>query len=422
MTAEAERAGAPIAPVFGAHYDSDRQMLVIEMAYAGKQSLEKILRARAKNEEPMNGEEYISWLQLLCQVCDALSFAHNYENEVNGPDGVLHLDVKPGNVVLESEDGGSAKLIDFDTARLATGEEGQSMSVAVSLGTGDYVHPSVQADPGKASVKTDLYSVGLTAKKIFCGDPKAAQQPSQVVPAASAILDAIVATAVDDENFSSARDMKGALEFAIRAEKGNLGNRLVPALRIGVSLVYFLYLASLLFGPGSFGNADLHVLIPAVVALGFSSLSMYWCLRYRTLGIDVLLKDARVVNVLLTTLLMASWIIDIVLIRLFPEHFFLFIATALFLTLLRTLAYRRTLKNMPQIWGQVWNLIPMMFLGTLLALAGHIILPFVEQPHRAYFSVAGTVFLLFHVVVIRKRLWERVLAEAYRRRGWQGLP
>ncbi|MEU7744939.1 serine/threonine-protein kinase [Nonomuraea sp. NPDC049158] len=82
------------------------------------------------------------------QVLDALSAAHD--------EGVLHLDVKPQNVLLD--DHGRAVLTDFGIASVADATATQSASL---VGTVGYIAPERLAgsEPGPAA---DLWSLGAT--------------------------------------------------------------------------------------------------------------------------------------------------------------------------------------------------------------------------------------------------------------------
>ena len=104
----------------------------------------------------------LSWdetLAILEQVADALDYAHGQ--------GVLHRDLKPGNILLDPQRG--AILTDFGFARLV-GES--SMSVSVSggvVGTPAYIAPEVW-DGEEPTRQTDLYALGCIVYEMLTGE------------------------------------------------------------------------------------------------------------------------------------------------------------------------------------------------------------------------------------------------------------
>ncbi len=110
----------------------------------------------------------LSWgetVGIVSQVADALDYAHG--------EGVLHRDLKPGNILLDPRRG--AVLSDFGFAKLV-GES--SMSVSASggvVGTPAYIAPETW-DGEKAMPQTDLYALGcivyemLSGEVLFSGD------------------------------------------------------------------------------------------------------------------------------------------------------------------------------------------------------------------------------------------------------------
>src|SRR5437764_2288078 len=94
-------------------------------------------------------------------LCDALAHAHAR--------GVVHRDVKPGNVIVPEspEDGGAAaKLTDFGIARVV-GDDALTRTGDV-LGTLAYMAPE-QAEGRGASPASDLYALGLVLYEALAG-------------------------------------------------------------------------------------------------------------------------------------------------------------------------------------------------------------------------------------------------------------
>jgi serine/threonine-protein kinase len=97
-------------------------------------------------------------LSILSQAADALHVAHEA--------GVVHRDVKPGNLMIR--DDGTVKVTDFGIARAMTSapltDHGQMM------GTPAYVSPE-QAAGAPVTGASDVYSLAVVAYELFAGRP-----------------------------------------------------------------------------------------------------------------------------------------------------------------------------------------------------------------------------------------------------------
>jgi serine/threonine-protein kinase len=105
-------------------------------------------------------------VHLLRQVCAALREAHGI--------GLIHRDIKPGNVIL-GERGGQpdvAKLLDFGLVR-TTGLDlhGEKLTqTGLVVGTPAYLSPE-QAGGGDVDARSDVYSLGAVAYFLLTGRP-----------------------------------------------------------------------------------------------------------------------------------------------------------------------------------------------------------------------------------------------------------
>jgi serine/threonine protein kinase len=93
-------------------------------------------------------------LQILKQVGSALQYAH--------AEGILHRDVKPGNVMIASD--GKALLSDFGIARMMDA----TTVTAMMAGTPAYMSPE-QFLGKPLNVTTDIYSLGVMAYEMVAG-------------------------------------------------------------------------------------------------------------------------------------------------------------------------------------------------------------------------------------------------------------
>ncbi|MFT5494474.1 MAG: putative delta-60 repeat protein [Limisphaerales bacterium] len=97
---------------------------------------------------------------LVRQLCDALNYAHG--------EGVIHRDLKPGNVMLDSR--GRVKLADFGIAAQAA--DSASRVSLKNLSSGTVTHMSPQQMNGELpQVTDDIYSLGATLYELLSGNP-----------------------------------------------------------------------------------------------------------------------------------------------------------------------------------------------------------------------------------------------------------
>ncbi|MDQ2729908.1 MAG: serine/threonine protein kinase, partial [Actinomycetota bacterium] len=103
-----------------------------------------------------------AWLRAVAfDVLAALAAAHDI--------GLLHRDIKPGNVLITEED--RAKVADFGIAKMMVGQgsaDGDETAVGLVLGTPAYLAPERLAGQ-PASVATDLFALGVVLYEAATG-------------------------------------------------------------------------------------------------------------------------------------------------------------------------------------------------------------------------------------------------------------
>lgn len=82
---------------------------------------------------------------------------------------VVHRDIKPENIMLSEK--GSVKVTDFGLAQVNNDRYSQSLTkVGITMGTPLYMSPE-QVEGGSLDVRSDLYSLGVTAYHMLAGSP-----------------------------------------------------------------------------------------------------------------------------------------------------------------------------------------------------------------------------------------------------------
>ncbi len=145
-------------------------------------------------------------LAIVRQVCEALEFAHAR--------GVVHRDIKPGNILLDAA--GRVKVTDFGIAQMAGDEPRTALTVTGALlGTPEYVAPEQMLPAAAVDHRADIFSVGVMLYELLTGQlPRGVFRPlAQLVPAART-LDRVVTRALQSEpgrRYAGMREMSADL-------------------------------------------------------------------------------------------------------------------------------------------------------------------------------------------------------------------
>ncbi len=123
------------------------------------------LHDRLAREKQLSIEEA---LRIAREVADALDYAHQQ--------GVVHRDIKPGNILLE---GGHAVVADFGIAKAAApGGAGQT-TTGVMVGTPAYMSPEQATGSRDLDGRTDQYSLACVVYEMLAGVPPFAGPTAQ---------------------------------------------------------------------------------------------------------------------------------------------------------------------------------------------------------------------------------------------------
>jgi serine/threonine protein kinase len=139
-----------IVQVFDSGQDPESHRHYIVMEYVEGPSAADLLREYRE----LDVEQTVA---IVRDACHGLDYAHRA--------GVVHRDVKPGNLLL-AEEAGITKLADFGIAKAA--EQTRITQVGSVLGTAAYLSPE-QARGEEAGPASDTYSLGVCAYQFLTG-------------------------------------------------------------------------------------------------------------------------------------------------------------------------------------------------------------------------------------------------------------
>ncbi|MFL5734178.1 MAG: protein kinase domain-containing protein [Chloroflexia bacterium] len=123
----------------------------IAMRYVQGTTLREILR----DNGPLPLDAIIN---IVKPVASALHYAHQH--------GVIHRDVKPGNILVEPD--GTVLLTDFGIARAADASQSALTATGQVMGTADYLAPE-QITGRPAGPRSDVYSLGVVLYEMLTG-------------------------------------------------------------------------------------------------------------------------------------------------------------------------------------------------------------------------------------------------------------
>ncbi|MGA2210442.1 MAG: Stk1 family PASTA domain-containing Ser/Thr kinase [Acidimicrobiales bacterium] len=199
-----------IVPVFD-WGESERTYFIV-MEHIDGEPLSAIIRSQA----PLPG---LRAAAIAADIAKALSYAHRH--------GVVHRDVKPGNVLITRD--GQVKVADFGIAR-AVGSDDSVTQTGLVMGTATYFSPE-QAQGLGVDGRSDVYSLGVvlyemvTGRAPFVADTpvaiaykhvsEAPVPPRELEPRLSPALEAIIMRAMAKnpaDRYATAEDLHADLQ------------------------------------------------------------------------------------------------------------------------------------------------------------------------------------------------------------------
>jgi eukaryotic-like serine/threonine-protein kinase len=138
-----------IVQVFDFGFDEGHHQHFIVMEHVSGHSCAELLRDRGHLDVEQG-------VDIISQACRGLDYAHR--------NGVIHRDVKPGNLLVSDSD--VVKLADFGIARAL--DQSSITQVGSVLGTAAYLSPE-QARGEEAGPRADIYSLGVVSYQLLSG-------------------------------------------------------------------------------------------------------------------------------------------------------------------------------------------------------------------------------------------------------------
>jgi predicted Ser/Thr protein kinase len=182
----------------------------IAMEYVDGPDLRRVIDGKA-----MTPREALS---IVSQVCEALQYAHDQ--------GVVHRDIKPGNVLLDRE--GHVKITDFGLAKLVGIRPSPALTRSSQvMGTPHYMAPEQVEAPLEVDHRADLYSVGVVLYELLTGElPLGNFPPPSHRVQVDVRLDEVVARALmkdPGERYQSAAEVRSDVDDVVaHPERGRM--------------------------------------------------------------------------------------------------------------------------------------------------------------------------------------------------------
>lgn len=170
------------------------------MEYVDGADLRRVLQQRKLSAEEA--------LRIVPAICDALQYAH--------ANGVVHRDIKPGNILLDRE--GRVKIADFGIAKLVGGEslDPTLTQLRQRMGTPHYMAPEQVENPQNVDHRADIFSLGVVFYEMLTGELPLGRFPAPSTKVQVDVrLDEVVLRALEKEparRYQQAGEVKTEVE------------------------------------------------------------------------------------------------------------------------------------------------------------------------------------------------------------------
>ena len=143
--------------IFDYGKDEDLGIYFIAMEYLDGRTLHRVLHEEGALEEARAN-------RIAQQICRSLAEAHGF--------GLVHRDLKPGNVLLLDRSGEKelVKVLDFGLVKDISAKGDDLTQTGLFIGSPKYTAPE-QVMGTEISVRADIYSLGVLLYELVCGKP-----------------------------------------------------------------------------------------------------------------------------------------------------------------------------------------------------------------------------------------------------------
>jgi serine/threonine protein kinase len=223
---EAKLASLLVHPNIAQIYDFGRvgNVYYIAMEHVDGFDVRKMLRYSNRHKEPLPLNVVMS---ILCELCDALEYAHTFVDDYGQPQGIVHRDVSPSNLIVAQS--GHLKVIDFGIAKANVRQlHTESGRVKGKLG---YMSPEALSGRAFGPV-SDVFSAAVVAHELLTAHPLFSAKtdyetliriheaeippPSRRNPSVPALLDEVILAALSrdpERRLMTAGAFREALEY-----------------------------------------------------------------------------------------------------------------------------------------------------------------------------------------------------------------
>jgi hypothetical protein len=204
----------------------------IVMEYVSGGSLADLLQRRGR----LGADET---MHIVAQAARALAAAHRR--------GVVHRDVKPGNLLLRDDGDPAVVLTDFGIAHTPTAD--LITGTGQNIGTATHMAPEL-FDGGPATPRSDIYAIGVVAYECLAGHPPfqadsvvavatmhVMREPAPLPPDVPPAVRRVIARAMakdPEQRYASAEELAAAIETPARPVRRGPRRWLVAAAALAV--------------------------------------------------------------------------------------------------------------------------------------------------------------------------------------------